>query len=315
MMSPRAPLTHFLAIPLYTPGAATRINTTLGRFAAEAKAHTSLSSSSSYSPSSSSTRSIAATTSDGLVSKLDAIILSGLPPPPPPPLLPRESLRPPSSIHLTLGVMSLTTPEQLEKASTYLKSLDIQQLLKSAAITADASIARFNAKAEIKARAKERAKERAKAKKKENFDSVPLEEEEIVKSSSSSTSTSISDILDDNKEEEEQERDKALDPIIVTLRGLLPMQSPDATTVLYTPPFDTTRRLQPFCEALLESFVEAGFIQPERPKNKAKDKAKNKAKDKAKNKAKDKAKDKDKDEAKKEEEVMVEEEEEISKDY
>ncbi|KAF9200447.1 hypothetical protein BGZ49_009338 [Haplosporangium sp. Z 27] len=283
-MSPRAPLTHFLAIPLYTPGAATRINTTLGRFAAEAKAHTSLSSSSSYSPSSSSTRSIAATTSDGLVSKLDAIILSGLPPPPPPPLLPRESLRPPSSIHLTLGVMSLTTPEQLEKASTYLKSLDIQQLLKSAAITADASIARFNAKAEIKARAKARAKERAKAKKKENLDSAPLEEEEeIVKSSSSSSSTSISDILDDNKEEEEeeeqekeeqeQERDKALDPIIVTLRGLLPMQSPDATT------------------------------------NAAKEEAKNKAKDKAKD------KDKDKDEAKKGEEVMVEEEEEISKDY
>ncbi|KAF9343931.1 hypothetical protein BGX26_005014 [Mortierella sp. AD094] len=303
MMSPRPPLTHFLAIPLYTPAAASRINASLGQFATEARANTTVTSSNSSATASASATTTATATEtrsanaspfpqDALASAIDTLPLNGQTitrdtnnntnlsreaTPPPPPLLPKESLRPPSSLHLTLGVMSLSTPEQLEKAAIFLKSLDIQELLKSAAITADASIARANAKAEVKAAAKARAKARAKAKK---LNHIP--ETSLSSSSSSSSSLSSSSPLpstasmstdndtnldaDDQQEQQhkgEEVEEEANSPIVVTLRGLLPMQAPNATSVLYTPPFDASRRLQPFCEILLGLFVEAGFIQPE----------------------------------------------------
>ncbi|KAF9105374.1 hypothetical protein BGX27_009658 [Mortierella sp. AM989] len=282
-MSTRAPLTHFLAIPLYTPVAANRINASLGRFAAEAKANTTvISSSSSWTA----TKSTASISSDGLALEVDTLCLNrqiiseseaasinaqqssqanpSLPTPPPP-LLPRDSLRPPSSLHLTLGVMSLSDPQQLERASAYLQSLDINVLLKSAAVTAAASIARANAKAEIKANAKARAKAR-KQNKTTSEGSLPS-----TPSSSSSSSPSPSPSATEDGDQDQsvdnqqhQEQEDALSPLVVSLRGLLPMQTPDATTVLYAPPYDITGRLQPFCEALQKLFVEAGFVQPEK---------------------------------------------------
>ncbi|KAF9431495.1 hypothetical protein BGZ76_000238, partial [Entomortierella beljakovae] len=224
-MATRAPLTHFLAIPLYTPPAASRINSSLSRFAAEARANVFLTplkktSSSSQSP-------------DGLVSSLETLSLADQekipgeseaePSLPSPPLLPSESLRPIPSIHLTLGVMSLCDAERLEEASSFLRSLDINALLRSAAVTADAN------------------KGRGKPKK--------------SKRESSPTKTDPNVI--------DKEEQGPVDPVKVTLRGLLPMQLPAATSSLYAAPIDTTERLQIFCESLQRLFIRAGFIQPE----------------------------------------------------
>ncbi|KAF9171938.1 hypothetical protein BGX21_011590 [Mortierella sp. AD011] len=315
MMSSRQPLTHFLAIPLYTPAAANRINASLGRFATEARANTAVVSSPSTAtsaiatPTSITSRSVNATPfpQDTLASPADILSLneqaiamdinrnsnsdndnnnnnpnlSRGSTPSLPPLLPKESLRPPSSLHLTLGVMSLSDPEQLDKAAAFLRSLDIQELLKSAAVTADASIARANAKAEVKAAAKARAKARARAKKLNHVPETSLSSSLPLSSSSSSRSpsppspspASISadnvTSVDTNDQQEQQHSEEEVDheahiPIVVSLRGLLPMQAPNATSVLYAPPFDVSGRLQPFCEILLKLFVEAGFIQPER---------------------------------------------------
>ncbi|KAG0021959.1 hypothetical protein BGZ80_001336 [Entomortierella chlamydospora] len=313
-MSSRQPLTHFLAIPLYTPAAANRINASLGRFATEARANTTVISS----PSSTATSATATPTSiaarsadvtpfpqDTLASPIDmqslneqaiAMDINGRSnsnnnnnpslsrgaTPPPPPLLPKESLRPPSSLHLTLGVMSLSDPEQLDKAAAFLKSLDIQELLKSATMTADTSIARANAKAEVKAAAKARAKARARAKKLNHVPETSLSSSLPLSSSSSSPSPSApsppaasmstdndTNLDADGQQEQQHSAEEEVDegahsPIVVSLRGLLPMQAPNATSVLYAPPFDVSGRLQPFCEILLKLFVEAGFIQPER---------------------------------------------------
>ncbi|MCJ1400251.1 hypothetical protein MMC11_003455 [Xylographa trunciseda] len=52
-------------------------------------------------------------------------------------------------------------------------------------------------------------------------------------------------------------------PLIIALRGLYPMHSPSSTSILYTSPQDSSRRLQHFCLALQTAFTEAGFLVPE----------------------------------------------------
>lgn len=49
---------------------------------------------------------------------------------PRPPLFPDSAVRPLGTLHLTLGVMSLTTRERLDEAISFLNSLDIEQMLR-----------------------------------------------------------------------------------------------------------------------------------------------------------------------------------------
>jgi activating signal cointegrator complex subunit 1 len=49
---------------------------------------------------------------------------------PRPPLFPDSAIRPLGTLHLTLGVMSLTTKDRLDEATSFLNSLDIEQMLR-----------------------------------------------------------------------------------------------------------------------------------------------------------------------------------------
>ncbi|QKX55654.1 uncharacterized protein TRUGW13939_02751 [Talaromyces rugulosus] len=49
---------------------------------------------------------------------------------PRPPLFPDSAIRPVGTLHLTLGVMSLTTRDRLDEATSFLDSLDIEQMLR-----------------------------------------------------------------------------------------------------------------------------------------------------------------------------------------
>lgn len=49
---------------------------------------------------------------------------------PRPPLFPDSAVRPLGTLHLTLGVMSLTTRDRLDEAISFLNSLDIEQMLR-----------------------------------------------------------------------------------------------------------------------------------------------------------------------------------------
>lgn len=51
---------------------------------------------------------------------------------PRPPLFPDSAVRPLGTLHLTLGVMSLTTKDRLDEAISFLDSLDIEQILRDA---------------------------------------------------------------------------------------------------------------------------------------------------------------------------------------
>ncbi|TPX25737.1 hypothetical protein DIZ76_011194 [Coccidioides immitis] len=55
------------------------------------------------------------------------------------PLVPDDAMRPLGTLHLTLGVMSLTTEERLQQALDFLQSLDLNAMLKEAGTQAEST--------------------------------------------------------------------------------------------------------------------------------------------------------------------------------
>lgn len=91
-MPPKPPLTHFLCLPLVTSSSRPHLAASLARFTSEVT-----------------TPNEAGT-----------------------PQLPPKAIRPVGTLHFTIGVMSLPTPERLEAACQFLLNLDIHSLLRDA---------------------------------------------------------------------------------------------------------------------------------------------------------------------------------------
>jgi len=92
-MPPKPPsprLTHFLCIPLVTPPSRTQLLASLSKFRDDV-------------------------TRDGTAENLGAI--------------PERAIRPAGTLHLTLGVMSLLSPEKVDRATALLRSLDLKEML------------------------------------------------------------------------------------------------------------------------------------------------------------------------------------------
>ncbi|KAL6710752.1 hypothetical protein ACN47E_007809 [Coniothyrium glycines] len=129
-------------------------------------------------------------------------------------LVPPNAIRPPGTIHLTLGVMSLS-PSTLHQATLFLRNLDIHRLLR------DVTHQRLAEKA---------AEDGAIS-------------ENLIAASMPDT-----------------------DSLSITLEGLLPMQSPRSTSILYAEPKDASRRLFPFAQAVRDKFLTEGLlVQDDRP--------------------------------------------------
>ncbi len=92
-MPPRPPLTHFLCLPLVTPSSRSQILASLHHFATD----------------------VANPESEDLA------------------VIPAKAIRPIGTLHLTLEVMSLQSPEKVDAASNFLRSLDVRELLHEAA--------------------------------------------------------------------------------------------------------------------------------------------------------------------------------------
>ncbi|KAI4738451.1 hypothetical protein E4T50_11077 [Aureobasidium sp. EXF-12298] len=52
-------------------------------------------------------------------------------------------------------------------------------------------------------------------------------------------------------------------PLTLSLESLEQMQSPTKTSILYIRPHDPTNRLQPLCQALRKTFMDAGLLVPD----------------------------------------------------
>lgn len=58
-------------------------------------------------------------------------------------------------------------------------------------------------------------------------------------------------------------RSSALSPIVIDLKGLASMHTPENTSILYIDPSDTSDRLYPFCLALQKLFRNEGILLPD----------------------------------------------------
>lgn len=123
-------------------------------------------------------------------------------------LVPLKAVRPVGTLHLTLGVMSLSD-FQVESAIRYLEALDVQKILYY--ITAQCLAERAATDGTVS----------------ENLNAYAMPDTEAL---------------------------------TIDLKGLVPMQAPHKTSILYAEPLDTTQRLQPFGEKLKHEFTKEGFL-------------------------------------------------------
>lgn len=127
--------------------------------------------------------------------------------------LPSSAIRPPGTMHLTLGVMALPQREQLERALSLLRELPLRDILS------------------------------------ETREALP------------NRAGSLSAEAVAAKEEYQ--------PLVLTLKGLHPMQDPAKSSVLYAPPLDADGEgcvpgaLYGFCKAVRQRFIDAGLMEAE----------------------------------------------------
>lgn len=200
-MPPKKPrLTHFLCLPLTTRSAAPQWQNSLEHFATDIRAMPSENGPSRTAFSST------------LPTAIRPILMS--------------AIRPLGTLHLTIGVMSLTKPEMVEAAVNLLSKLDIGSLLACAKVQEPGQDVDVTA-------------------------AVPNTEH-----SESTSGPSVDEVLQPG-------RSSAPSPLILSFKGLQTMKSLKSASNLYTPPLDVTGRLYPFTEALRDRFVQEGLMVDE----------------------------------------------------
>jgi activating signal cointegrator complex subunit 1 len=142
--------------------------------------------------------------------------------------VPPKAVRPVGTLHLTLGVMSLS-PSQLSDAITHLQGLELGRLLrgittKKMAEASEASQTLANAIGE-------------------NGGAVAHPTPPLPASAEAMSGADLDPDL-----------------LAVQLRGLVPMQKPSQTSVLYAEPYDKSGRLMRFSESVRKSFEERGWV-------------------------------------------------------
>ncbi|KAE8445491.1 hypothetical protein EG329_013381 [Mollisiaceae sp. DMI_Dod_QoI] len=140
--------------------------------------------------------------------------------------LPEKTIRPLGTLHLTLGVMSLLTPEKVDGALRLLNELDINEMLA--------------APSPVK------------------FASNPLSHEKNELSESAAAERG------DKKLGSGKGEASTLEPLKVTLRGLTSMHKASQTSILYSSPLDPDLRLYQFCQRLRDIFMKAEFIMEDK---------------------------------------------------
>jgi activating signal cointegrator complex subunit 1 len=158
-------------------------------------------------------------------------------------VIPDKAFRPLGVLHLTLGVMSLRSDEKMNDAKDFLEGLNLSDLLdESGRHLVDSSQGKGVSSAGNSAQP--------------GPDSPPSEPVR--------TAATFLQTLKRAVTPPSLSRPKvSAEPLIVSLQGLQAFPKPRKATVLHCPPHDPTSRLYPFCQRLKQSFVDAGFMEPE----------------------------------------------------
>jgi activating signal cointegrator complex subunit 1 len=161
-----------------------------------------------------------------------------------------EAIRPLGTLHITIGVLSLPTPELEQAALTLLGSEEVRRILREATTTSTLKTSDVDVG---------------------------------ISSSSSSSSSSTNDNGDINKKNETQqlqppESDLSIiptknddspphhhhhRPLTTTFSNLHAMRSPSSTSVLYISPHDPESRIHNLCISLQRTFQAANLLVPD----------------------------------------------------
>ncbi|KAL9120692.1 MAG: hypothetical protein Q9187_002746 [Circinaria calcarea] len=195
-MPPKPPLTHFLCLPLVNPLSKPQLQASVQQFITD----------------------VTVPSSHNEIT------------------IPHKAIRPLGTLHLTLGVMSLLSPQRVASALEFLQGIDVLEVLRRAS---GAVLPEGGTEAAV------------------DEGGVIDAAEQPETDSQLSTGLSRSESLSQG------EKEGSPPPLIVSLYGLRPMHEPTSTSILYAPPTDATSRLYPFCVALCNAFTEAGFLIPD----------------------------------------------------
>jgi activating signal cointegrator complex subunit 1 len=151
-----------------------------------------------------------------------------------PPLFPKDAIRPVGTLHLTLGVMSLSTTERLEAAVDLLQSLDLTSILQE-------------------------AQERARKSSPKSSVMIPAKPDGPSLKPADSSKLRV----DNHLQCSDAVLGNQYTPILISLESLHALPRPRSATVLYANPVDPSSRLYPFSEIIRDKFLEAGFLEGE----------------------------------------------------
>jgi activating signal cointegrator complex subunit 1 len=213
----RLPLTHFLCLPLLTTTSIPQLQESLSLFK-QSVTHPAR----SETPANEDAEDTASTTKA---------------------VIPEKAFRPLGVLHLTLGMMSLRSEENMNAAKDLLESLNLSELLaESGSHPVDSNhgkdVSRVNNIAQM------------------GLDSPQSE--------SAGTAPAFLETLKRVVTPPSLPRpNPPAEPLVISLRGLQAFPEPHKATVLHCPPHDQTSRLYPFCLKLKQIFTEAGFLEPE----------------------------------------------------
>ncbi|KZF19944.1 hypothetical protein L228DRAFT_270711 [Xylona heveae TC161] len=158
--------------------------------------------------------------------------------------IPQRAFRPLETLHLTLGVMSLLEPGQVESAIKLLHGLDMPKMLR------DASSDTMEKEEPI-----------------EIAQPITGEEQSDNGAETKPAGTVEVKSTSEGHPQSSQSGDSHMSglncPLNISLRSLVSMHDPKKTSILYAQPVDASDRLLPFCRQLKEKFVEAGFLVPD----------------------------------------------------
>ncbi|KKK26169.1 hypothetical protein ARAM_000966 [Aspergillus rambellii] len=185
----------------------------------------------------------------------------------PHPLIPQDAIRPVGTLHLTLGVMSLPTPERLNEALRFFNSLDLVALMRQAENTAQ--------KKRLNAAKKRKLPESIKREtttltegRNEGVAIAGKDNSSVSSDQLATTTTTTTSITGENPQDEfVYPTPSTPTPFTISLESLHALPRARFATVLHAAPVDPTFRLYPFCELLRDRFLEAGFLQGEYKKH------------------------------------------------
>ncbi|RDW62777.1 hypothetical protein BP5796_11079 [Coleophoma crateriformis] len=193
----RPPLTHFLCLPLVTRDSKPQLQKSLEGFASEITQK-----------------------ADPATAPVGARIG-----------VPGKAVRPVGTLHLTLGVMRLTTQTRVDEALTLLQSINVHELLGNFRLGGKGGDG---------------------AQKGDPNPAVSTEDAGVQHQGPKHDSAAA-----------EPRKPTTVHPLQISLRGLTPMHSPASTSILYTSPVCRTHDLPSLCQSLVSLFRAAGFMLPD----------------------------------------------------